>query len=152
MSDEERNMPEDIGDELPVNPEEDSKQTVLPPGIYDAAISFARYEKLPDDDLYNPGLFRAKISYRIENAEDPMHNGVQVRGFGKNLAMVTNGGADKNFGWRAWLKTMHMDVAAPPKTTELQGLPVKLRIGTKPGKEGRVFQTVEELWLRQAGD
>lgn len=155
MSDpEERELPTDIGDTLPVNPQEDFKKVLPIPGLYDAAIQFIRYEKLPDTDKYNPGLYQARVTYRLENCDNPEYNGVSVSGFGKNLAMVTNGGEDKSFGWAGrrgkggWLRTLGFDPDKPPTTSELQGLPVKLRLGTKDGKDGRVFVTVEQMWSR----
>ena len=148
MSPEERELPTDLGESLPVNPEEDFKKVQPDPETYDAAIAFARYEKVPDSDKYNPGLFQARITYRLEDPNFPQFHGVLVQGFGKNLNMITNGGKDKSYQWVAWCKAMGFDPNNPPKTTELQGLPVKIRTSTRAGNDDRIFTTVPQIWKR----
>jgi hypothetical protein len=71
-----------------------------------------------------------------------------VRGFGANLAMLTSGGLDNTWSWKKWLETMGFDPLAPPKASALQGLPVKIKVQQKPGKEGRINYKVIEVWRR----
>lgn len=153
---EERERPTDIGDSIPVDPQQDFKDVFLPAGIYDASISSVRFLKIPDSDQYNPGAIQARVSYRIEDLENLDNNGITISGFGKSLSMVTNSG--KNFGWKNWLKVMGYSVdkggaGYDVKASDLVGRAVKLKLGTKQltTDEGpRMVNTVEELWSRDS--